>query len=77
MRCYVFGDVNFDWEFGVSFVLEGLLCTIRRAFAKSWGIGLSEPCSFVGFIPVARAIIWPMAVKALLTAGAVIEWPRP
>lgn len=62
---------NFFMVGGSSFPKPSNICDSR-------GISLScAPLIFVGLEPVARAIVVPTALIAVLTAGAVIWRPRP
>ena len=62
---------------GSFFIVGGSSSVHPSSICLSRGSSLSEPTVFVGFIPLAIAIVLPTAVIVLLTAGAVIVRPRP
>ena len=55
----------------------GSSCFHPSSICASRGSSLSDPAIFVGLYPLAKAIVLPTAVRALLTAGAVIWRPLP
>ena len=63
---------------GSFFIVGGSFFPKPSNICDMRGTSLScAPLIFVGFVPVARAIDVPTAVRAELTAGAVIWRPRP
>jgi hypothetical protein len=56
---------------GSSFLKPAIICA-SRGTSLSWA-----PIILVGLCPVARAIVVPTAVRAVLTAAAVIWRPLP